>query len=139
MTEQVTTEQIAQTGSGSPPPPAEPQATESESQPAMSNVAPPENQPAAPGARPAEGLLGDNGAFIERWNAIQGTFVDEPRQAVEQADALVAEVIKELARVFADERQRLETAWSGGSAVSTEDLRQALQKYRDFFQTLLRS
>lgn len=84
-------------------------------------------------------LLANNGEFIARWTEIQTTFVDEPRTAVEQADTLVAEVIRELARVFAEERSRLESAWSRGTDVSTEDLRQALQRYRDFFHTLLRS
>ena len=84
-------------------------------------------------------LLDNNGDFVARWTAIQTGFVDEPRMAVEQADTLVAEVIRELARVFAEERGRLEGAWSRGSDVSTEDLRQALQRYRDFFHVLLRS
>ncbi len=84
-------------------------------------------------------LLVDNAEFTARWTAIQTTFVDEPRAAVENADALVAEVMSELARTFADERARLEGAWSRGTDVSTEDLRQVLQRYRDFFHLLLRS
>ena len=84
-------------------------------------------------------LLANNAEFMARWTAIQTTFVDEPRKAVEQADTLVAEVVRELARVFADERSRLESAWSRGTDVSTEDLRQALQRYREFFHLLLRS
>jgi hypothetical protein len=84
-------------------------------------------------------LLADNAGFTARWAAIQTTFVDEPRTAVENADALVAEVMGELARTFAEERARLEAAWSRGTDVSTEDLRQVLQRYRDFFHLLLRS
>jgi hypothetical protein len=89
---------------------------------------------------PAEAppLLANNAEFISRWTAIQTTFVDEPRKSVEQADTLVAEVMRELARVFAEERRRLEGAWTRGADVSTEDLRQALQRYRDFFHLLLR-
>jgi hypothetical protein len=97
-------------------------------------------------SRPANGasgkdapLLAKNAEFMARWTAIQTTFVDEPRTAVEQADTLVAEVVRELARVFAEERSRLESAWAQGTDVSTEDLRQALQRYRDFFHLLLRS
>lgn len=75
--------------------------------------------------------------FRNRWNDIQGSFVDEPRNAVEQADELVASVIKRLASVFADERGGLETAWAEGNDVSTEDLRQALRRYRSFFDRLL--
>jgi hypothetical protein len=40
-------------------------------------------------------------AFRARWDTIQASFVDEPRQSVEQADSLVAEAIKQLAEVFA--------------------------------------
>jgi hypothetical protein len=42
--------------------------------------------------------------FRSRWEAIQASFVDEPRQAVEQADTLVAVAIKRLAEMFAAER-----------------------------------
>ena len=72
-----------------------------------------------------------------RWNDIQTAFVDEPRRAVEDADSLVAEAIKRLAESFADARQRLEQDWSRGADVSTEELRQALQRYRAFFGRLL--
>ena len=72
-----------------------------------------------------------------RWTDIQAGFVDEPRRAVEQADSLVAEAIKRLAETFANERNTLEGQWDRGSDVSTEDLRQALQRYRSFFSRLL--
>ncbi len=72
-----------------------------------------------------------------RWEQIQGSFVDEPRRAVEEADALVAELMQQLADSFADERERLEKQWDRGDEVSTEDLRVALQRYRSFFDRLL--
>jgi hypothetical protein len=72
-----------------------------------------------------------------RWEAIQTGFVDEPRNAVEEADALVAQVIKRLSEVFADERTSLEQQWDRGDQISTEDLRVALRKYRSFFDRLL--
>ena len=71
-----------------------------------------------------------------RWTDIQAGFVDEPRKAVEQADGLVAEAIKRLAETFANERNQLEGQWDRGGDVSTEDLRQALQRYRSFFSRL---
>src|SRR5262249_55966127 len=70
--------------------------------------------------------------FRTRWDAIQGGFVDEPRAAVEQADALVAEMMKRLSDVFADQRGRLEAKWSQGHDASTEDLRVLLRSYRSF-------
>jgi len=72
-----------------------------------------------------------------RWQNIQGGFVDDPRASVEQADQLVANAIKRLAEIFANERSNLEATWSRGDEVSTEDLRQALRRYRSFFDRLL--
>jgi len=75
--------------------------------------------------------------FRARWVDVQAGFVDEPRGAVQQADSLVAEVMKGLAEMFAAERTNLESQWSRGDDVSTEDLRVALQRYRSFFDRLL--
>ncbi len=75
--------------------------------------------------------------FRTRWEAIQTGFVDEPRAAVEQADALVAQLMKRLAEVFSNERSSLEQQWDRGDQISTEDLRVALKRYRSFFERLL--
>jgi hypothetical protein len=72
-----------------------------------------------------------------RWDQIQGKFVDEPRSSVQQADALVSEVIEQITRMFANEHASLEGQWKQGNDVSTEDLRQALQHYRSFFNRLV--
>ena len=72
-----------------------------------------------------------------RWDRAQIGFVDEPRTAVEQADSLVATVVKRIAEQFAAERAELEHQWDRGDNVSTEDLRQALRRYRSFFDRLL--
>jgi hypothetical protein len=71
-----------------------------------------------------------------RWIEIQGRFVDEPRSAVQQADALVSEVVEKITQMFANEHSSLESQWKQGSEVSTEDLRQTLQHYRAFFNRL---
>jgi hypothetical protein len=78
-----------------------------------------------------------NRDFQGRWENLQTAFVDEPRQTVEQADQLVAEVMQRLAEGFAAERERLEQQWGRGEDISTEDLRITLQRYRAFFQRLL--
>jgi hypothetical protein len=75
--------------------------------------------------------------FTVRWREIQAGFVDEPRQSVEQADALVADLMQRLAAGFSAERERLESQWDSGDDVSTEDLRVALTRYRSFFERLL--
>ena len=72
-----------------------------------------------------------------RWQQVQGAFVDDPKASVQQADELVANSIKRLAEMFAAERSNLEATWSKGDEVSTEDLRQALRRYRSFFDRLL--
>ena len=75
--------------------------------------------------------------YRSRWNDIQGGFVDEPRDTLAKADQLVAEVIQQLTRTFADERSRFEEQWTRGADVSTEDLRLAFRRYRSFFNGLL--
>jgi hypothetical protein len=75
--------------------------------------------------------------FRARWDQVQTSFVDEPRQAVEQADSLVANVVKRIAEQFSTARAQLEKQWDSGDHVSTEDLRQALRRYRSFFDRLL--
>jgi hypothetical protein len=75
--------------------------------------------------------------FRTRWNEIQGKFVDEPRTAVQQADALVSEVIEQITQTFTTEHSSLESQWNQGKDVSTEDLRKALQRYRTFFNRLV--
>ena len=75
--------------------------------------------------------------FNGRWSEIQASFVDEPRRAVQQADVLVSDVISRIADSFGRERAGLEQQWDRGGDVSTEELRQALQRYRSFFSRLL--
>jgi hypothetical protein len=79
----------------------------------------------------------DAAGYRTRWSAIQTGFVDEPRKAVEEADALVAEVMKRLAEGFANERRQLESEWERSDRISTEDLRIAMRRYRSFFERLL--
>ena len=71
--------------------------------------------------------------ILGQWKDIQTEFVDEPRKAVQDADALVAELMQRLAHTFASEREQLESQWVGGDDVSTEDLRRSLRRYRSFF------
>jgi hypothetical protein len=75
--------------------------------------------------------------YRARWDQAQTSFVDEPRRAVEQADSLVANVVTRIAEQFSNERAKLEEQWSKGDNVNTEDLRQALRRYRSFFDRLL--
>ena len=74
--------------------------------------------------------------FRTKWLDVQSRFVDDPSVAVKDADDLVADVIKNITRSFADKRIALEGQWKSGD-VSTEDLRVALKRYRSFFNRLL--
>ncbi len=101
------------------------------------------HQPGAPtatdGEEPGAELFSDEEVerFRGQWQAIQGTFVDDPRDAVQGADHLVAEVMQALAATFTEHKRGLEDQWQNGSDAQTEDLRQALRRYRSFFNQLL--
>ena len=119
-----------------PVPREEQQAARREREPAP--AAPAVQEGAAEPERPVA-LLSDQDmqGFRSRWEAIQIGFVDSPRDAAQQADGLVAELMKRLAESFAQAKSDLEQQWSRGENVSTEDLRQALRRYRSFFDRLL--
>ncbi|MFN2460490.1 MAG: hypothetical protein ABR591_07365 [Candidatus Velthaea sp.] len=74
--------------------------------------------------------------FRSRWERLQVRFVDEPREAVQSAHDLVGEVVDRLSQGFTRQREGLEGSWSRGED-DTEALRQALQRYRSFFNRLL--
>jgi hypothetical protein len=90
---------------------------------------------AEPGAQQLEGehLQG----VVTHWRDIQARFVDEPRAAVQDADAVVADLMQRLAQMLAAEREQLESHWTRSEDVSTEDLRQVLLRYRSFYERLL--
>jgi hypothetical protein len=111
-----------------------PRARAASEAPSRSDAPAPPNDGEAPGPL---FVAGDTDAYRTRWSAIQTGFVDEPRKAVEEADALVAEVLKRLAETFSDERRQLESQWQRSDKISTEDLRQAMRRYRSFFERLL--
>ena len=75
--------------------------------------------------------------FRSRWDAIQSSFVDDPKRAVRQGDELVAQVLKSLTETFSNERSRLEGQLDQSDKASTENLRVALRRYRSFFERLL--
>ncbi len=72
-----------------------------------------------------------------RWDEVQAGFVDDPRECVQKADGLVSDVVDRITTGFSESRSRLEEQWARGEEGSTEDLRLALKRYREFFQRLL--
>lgn len=94
--------------------------------------------PASAESAPLHWLKGEDIQELQsRWNSIQIKFVDEPRASVEQADALVADALARIEKVFADQQSTLDQQWNNHSDVSTEDLRSALKSYRSFFNRLM--
>ena len=86
-----------------------------------------------------ESLFGDDklSDLRSRWEHVQSGFVDDPRECVQQADGLVSDVVDQLTTGFSEVRSRLEAQWARGEEASTEDLRLALKRYREFFERLL--
>jgi hypothetical protein len=72
-----------------------------------------------------------------RWDNVQTGFVDDPQDCVQKADGLVSDVVEQLTNGFTEARSRLEQQWGRGEEASTEDLRVALKRYREFFDRLL--
>ena len=93
----------------------------------------------AAGQEPRTQLVGadEHAGFVARWQEIQAEFVDEPRKAVHDADALVTDLMQRLAEMLASERDQLESRMGASGDVSTEDLRQGLRRYRSLFERLL--
>jgi hypothetical protein len=75
-------------------------------------------------------------SFNSRWTELKGQFVDEPRAAVRGANELVGQVLDELEELFRRQRDELEQGLDS-EQTTTEDLRQALGRYRSFFDRLL--
>jgi hypothetical protein len=88
-------------------------------------------------ARTTSQLETDAQELRARWDAIQAEFVDDPRNAVQDADKLISSALQRLEQTFSDERSKLELQWRRGEQASTEDLRQALHQYRAMFLRLL--
>ena len=83
-------------------------------------------------------FAGDDLADLRaRWAGVQAAFVDDPKDCVQKADALVSDLVEQRTTGFAQARSRLEEQWSRGQEASTEDLRLALMHYREFFERLL--
>jgi hypothetical protein len=76
------------------------------------------------------------GEFNGRWTEMKADFVDEPRDTVRKIDGLVGEVLDELNEIFKHQRSELERDMKNDEA-STEDLRVAFGRYRQFFERLL--
>jgi hypothetical protein len=76
----------------------------------------------------------DADGIRNRFLDIQAGFVDEPRQAVEEAGRFVDDLLGQVADALREQRAQLAGATDEGS---TEDLRLALRAYRQFVDRIL--
>ncbi|MEU0157365.1 hypothetical protein ABZ154_00560 [Streptomyces sp. NPDC006261] len=77
--------------------------------------------------------------FDARIHQAVAGFVENPRQAVQEADATFDEVVAELTQALTERSRLLRTDRDGErSEAGTEDLRIALQHYRDLTERLVR-
>jgi len=116
--------------------PAEPAAAPVDAAPAAADTATANADTADSGDQ----VLFNDGELTDmrsRWTEVQSAFVDDPRDCVQKADGLVADVVDKLTSGFSGARAHLEEQWSRGEEASTEDLRIALKRYREFFERLL--
>jgi hypothetical protein len=96
------------------------------------------DEPAAPAAtaQPAALLASlDAESIRNRFLDIQAGFVDEPRQAVEEAGRFIDELVQQV--IDALQAQRGELQAPVADDTSTEDLRLSLRAYRQFVDRLL--
>jgi len=96
----------------------------------------PTGAPAAEAPATPPALLGSLDAtdIRNRFLDIQAGFIDEPRQAVEEAGRFVDDLLRQVADALQGQRGQLAGA---SDEASTEDLRLALRAYRQFVDRLL--
>ncbi|GAB3152308.1 hypothetical protein GCM10027290_42790 [Micromonospora sonneratiae] len=82
-------------------------------------------------------LGGETGLeFQNRWRDIQLRFVDDPRDAAEQSQRLVEEVIDSLTDSLAARKRELAQSPAGDEA-DTEELRMTVRRHRELLDQLL--
>jgi hypothetical protein len=101
---------------------------------------------------------GARARYVEEWRTVQTRFVDQPREALKDADGLVTSVMRDRGYPMNDFEQRAAdlspdhpqvvdnyriahgiASRSEQGEVSTEDLRQAMVHYRTLFDDLVGS
>ena len=93
--------------------------------------------PGEMGAAPVGDLWAADSAddLHSRWQELQLRFVDDPRGVVTEARSLVAEAVQSLTAALSDRQRDLDGLASSNG--DTEQLRTALQRYRDFFDRVV--
>ncbi|MFF4352827.1 hypothetical protein [Streptomyces sp. NPDC001530] len=93
-----------------------------------------------PPRRPGSELLpqGERDKLTLRLQQALSTFVDSPRQAVGEADAVFDEIATHLTNTLTEQRCVLRESWQDpDTAAETEELRLVLRQYRGIAERLL--
>lgn len=115
----------------SPPAASAPEVPKDEPRPTQVPEPPDQSgdQPAADANAERVGLLHNVAGLRAEWQRVQGTFVDDPHRAVQEASILVNRTLDEI-RANVESTHPSET-------MSTDELRIHFHRYREFFQRLL--
>ncbi|MGW7753578.1 hypothetical protein ACWGK6_18930 [Streptomyces violaceusniger] len=126
----------SQPSNGTKPTTQQPSGSSASSGPSVS----PAEQPKTPNG-PSFPVLptSEHDMLAQRLRYAVSGFVDSPRGAVEEADALLAEVATRLADLLAERRGTLRAAWHEDDVVisETEELRLAMRGYRNVLERLI--
>ncbi|TMR14137.1 hypothetical protein ETD86_29360 [Nonomuraea turkmeniaca] len=97
--------------------------------------------PAAEPAPPQRASLfgSDPGGVLDQWHDLQASFVDDPREAVQRADALMDEVMTSIRETLERRLRELQEPWKNTDHddTDTERLRMALRAYRNVLHKLM--
>ncbi|MFD3505240.1 hypothetical protein ACFWWT_47585 [Streptomyces sp. NPDC058676] len=94
----------------------------------------------SPDRKPTPEMLpqGERDKLTLRLQQALNTFVDSPRQAVEEADSVFDEVTTHFTNTLTEQRRVLRSGWQGqDTEAQTEELRVALRQYREITERLL--
>ena len=83
--------------------------------------------------------LWDDDAVAEarqRWHEVQLAFVDDPHGATDRARELVSSTVDSFAASITQQRDALDQ-WRSDASDDTEQLRMAMQRYRELLDRLL--
>ncbi|MER5663446.1 hypothetical protein [Streptomyces mirabilis] len=95
----------------------------------------------SPDRKPTSDMLaqGERDKLTLRLQQAFSTFVDSPRQAVEEADTVFDDVTTQFTDTLKERRRALRASWQDpGTEAQTEELRLALRQYREITEGLLR-
>lgn len=75
-------------------------------------------------------------ALRDRWVRVEERFVNDPAAAVGAADELVERVVEQIRMALDDRRSDARGRWDPPDDLTTEQLREALHRYRVLFEQL---